>query len=225
VEDDTAMQRVLSVALRSSGFDVQSASTGVAALQQVERHTPDVVLLDLGLPDIDGFAVTAGIRKNHELPIIVLSARDEEHHQVRALDDGANDYVTKPFREGELMARIRAALRRPVAAAERRDIRCGDVHLDLMQRRAFVRETEVLLTATEFKLLRLLAGASGRVVTHQHILQEVWGGGCTDELQYLRVYVRQLRQKIEDNPSRPQRLLTALGVGYRLVAAAESADI
>ncbi|HVW27830.1 MAG TPA: response regulator transcription factor [Polyangiaceae bacterium] len=217
VEDDAVMRRVLTVALRSNGYDVKTAATGQAALHEVESHTPDVVLLDLGLPDIDGFAVTAGIRRAHELPIIVLSARDEEQQQIRALDDGANDYVTKPFREGELMARIRAALRRPVAVSERRDIRCGDLHLDVTQRRLFVRDVSVALTTTEFKLLHLLAQEPDRVVTHQRLLKAVWGTGYTHELQYLRVYMRQLRQKIEEDPSRPRRLLTALGVGYRLV--------
>jgi two-component system KDP operon response regulator KdpE len=166
VEDDSARQRVLTIALRSNGYDVKATAMGRAALDEVEAHAPDVVLLDLGLPDIDGFAVAAGIRRTHELPIIVLSARDEEQHQIRALDNGANDYVTKPFREGELMARIRAALRRPVALSERREIRCGDVCIDVTRRRVLVREAEIAVTATEFRLLHLLAQASDRVVTH-----------------------------------------------------------
>lgn len=217
VEDDAVMRRVLTVALRSNGYEVKGAATGSAALCEVESHTPDVVLLDLGLPDIDGFAVTAGIRMNHEVPIIVLSARNEEQHQIRALDDGATDYVTKPFREGELMARIRAALRRPVALSDRREVRCGDLHIDVAQRRVFVNGSEVRLTTTEFKLLHVLAQEAGRVVTHQQLLKLVWGTGYAHEVQYLRVYMRQLRQKVEADPSRPRRLMTALGVGYQLL--------
>jgi two-component system KDP operon response regulator KdpE len=219
VEDDTVMRRVLTVALRSNGYDVRSTDSGRGALREIETNTPDMVLLDLGLPDIDGFEVTAGIRRERELPIIVLSARDEEHHQIRAFDDGVNDYVTKPFREGELMARIRAALRRPIAISERREIRCGDVHVDVSQRRVFVGGAEVALTATEFKVLHLLAQSQGRVVTHSQILRAVWGPSQAYEVQYLRVYMRQLRQKIEEDASQPRRLLTALGVGYRLVPA------
>jgi two-component system KDP operon response regulator KdpE len=217
VEDDTVMQRVLTVALRANGYNVRAAGSGFAALREVDTFTPDVMLLDLGLPDIDGFAVTARVRRTHELPIIVLSAREEEENPVRALDDGANDYITKPFREGELMARIRAVLRRPVAVAERRDIWCGDVHVDVAQRRVFLGERELVMTATEFKVLHMLAQAAGRVVTHQQLLRAVWGVGFAKEVQYLRVYVSQLRQKLEENPARPRRLVTALGVGYRLV--------
>ena len=217
VEDDQAMQRVLTISLRSNGYDVKATGLGSVALDEVDAHTPDVVLLDLGLPDIDGFAVAAGIRRMHELPIIVLSARDEEHHQIRALDNGANDYVTKPFREGELMARIRAALRRPIAISERREIRCGDIHIDVAQRRVFLRQTEITLTATEFKVLHLLAQKADSVVTHQQLLKTVWGNAYVDEVQYLRVYMRHLRLKIEDDPGQPRRLLTAVGVGYTLV--------
>src|SRR5689334_20405057 len=211
------MRNVLTVALRSHGYDVKAAANGGDALREVEHRTPDAIILDLGLPDVDGFQVVTQIRRAHEVPIIVLSARSEEQHQVRALDDGANDYVTKPFREGELMARIRAALRRPVPLSERRELRVGDLFLDALQRRAFMSDAELVLTPTEFKLLHILARECNRVVTHQQLLREVWGIHSVDEVQYLRVYMRQLRQKIEKDPARPERLVTALGVGYRLV--------
>jgi two-component system KDP operon response regulator KdpE len=153
------------------------------------------------------------------VPIIVLSGRVEEQHQIRALDGGANDYVTKPFREGELMARLRAALRRPTALAERREIHVGDVYIEAMQRRVFVGDAEVTLTPTEYKLLYALACESDRVVTHQQLLRAVWGPSKAEDVHYLRVYMKHLRQKMETDPSRPQRILTALGVGYQLVDA------
>jgi len=218
VEDDNVMRNVLTVALRSHGYDVKAAANGCDALREVQVRTPDAIILDLGLPDLDGFQVVTQIRRSLEVPIIILSARGEERHQVRALDDGANDYVTKPFREGELMARIRVALRRPVSLSERRELRVGDLFLDALQRRAYIGDTELALTPTEFKLLHVLARECNRVITHQQLLREVWGVHSVEEVQYLRVYMRQLRQKIETDPARPRRLLTALGVGYRLVA-------
>jgi two-component system KDP operon response regulator KdpE len=163
VEDDPEMRSVVSFTLRNYGYDVREAATGSEALSQIQTRTPDAMLLDLGLPDIDGFVVTACVRQEHEFPIIVLSARGEEQHQVRALDSGANDYVTKPFREGELMARIRAALRRPVPVTERRDLNVGDLRIDSTQRRVFVRGEEVTLTRTEFDLLDVLARNADRV--------------------------------------------------------------
>jgi len=218
VEDDSVMRGVITLALRSHGYDTRAAATGTEALREVERRTPDAVILDIGLPDKDGFEVTADIRRRHELPIIVLSARSDEQFQVRALDGGANDYVTKPFREGELMARVRAAMRRPVAVSERRSISVGDLSIDVVTRRVFLGGREVVLTTKEFKLLYALARAGGRVVTHQQLLREVWGSSNVDDVHYLRVYVKQLREKIERAPARPERLLTALGIGYQLVA-------
>ena len=217
VEDDAEMRGVVAYTLRSYGYDVKEAATGADALSQIQARTPDAVILDLGLPDIDGFVVTACIRQAHDFPIIILSARDEEQQQVRALDGGANDYVTKPFREGELMARIRAALRRPVPALERRELNIGDLRIDSAQRRVFVRGAEVTLTRTEFELLDVLARSADRVVTHRQLLRAVWGADHADEVHYLRVYVKLLRAKIERNPASPTRILTTLGVGYRLV--------
>jgi len=216
VEDEELMRRVLHVALRSQGYDVAEAATGNQALLKVRARTPDAIILDLGLPDMDGAQVASCVREEHETPIIVLSARGEEQHQIRALDAGANDYVTKPFREGELMARIRAALRNANHIPNRSELRVGDLRIDVLQRRVFLRNAEVVLTPTEFKLLHLLASEAGRVLSHSQLLREVWGPSHVEELQYLRVYMKQLRQKIEEDPSQPQRLLTTPGVGYRL---------
>jgi len=215
VEDEELMRRVLHVALRSQGYDVVEAATGNQALLKVRSANPDAIILDLGLPDMDGVEVASQVREEHETPIIVLSARGEEQHQIRALDAGANDYVTKPFREGELMARIRAALRMANHVPDRNVLRVGDLRMDVLQRRVFLKGTEVTLTPTEFKLLHLLASEAGRVLSHSHLLREVWGPSHVEELQYLRVYVKQLRQKVEDDPAQPQRLLTTPGVGYR----------
>ena len=215
VEDEELMRRVLHVALRSQGYDVVEAATGNQALLKVRSANPDAIILDLGLPDMDGVEVASQVREEHATPIIVLSARGEEQHQIRALDAGANDYVTKPFREGELMARIRAALRMANHVPDRNVLRVGDLRMDVLQRRVFLKGTEVTLTPTEFKLLHLLASEAGRVLSHSHLLREVWGPSHVEELQYLRVYVKQLRQKVEDDPAQPQRLLTTPGVGYR----------
>jgi two-component system KDP operon response regulator KdpE len=221
VEDDAVMLGVLSVALKSHGYDVRAAASCGEALTEIRRKLPDAMILDLGLPDMDGFEVAARVRDRSELPIIVLSARGEEYSQIRALDEGANDYVTKPFREGELMARVRVALRRPVDRTARTQLVVGDVRIDELQQRVFVQEVEVEVTPTEFKLLQLLARHPDQVVTHQQLLREIWGAARVSEMQYLRVYVKQLRQKIEKDPSHPQRIRTALGVGYRLAVPAE----
>ena len=216
VEDDVVMRGVLMVALRSHGYDARPATCGREALDEVASQPPDVMLLDLGLPDMDGVDVAASVRREHALPIIVLSARGDEQQQIRALDHGANDYVTKPFREGELMARIRAALRRP-PLVHRADLKLGDLTIDPDERRVFVRNREVRLTPTEFKLLHILARQPGRIFTHEQIMGEVWEADEPRHIHNLRVYMRLLRNKIESDPTRPARIVTALGVGYRLV--------
>jgi two-component system KDP operon response regulator KdpE len=215
VEDQREMRKVLLVSLRSHGYEVAEAETGQQALVKVRETPPSAMILDLGLPDMDGVEVATEVRREQNLPIIVLSARGEEQQQIRALDAGANDYVTKPFREGELMARVRAALRHGPRARE--EMTVGEIRIDAVRRRAFVRNAEIDLTPIEFKLLHLLACEAVRVVTHGQLLREVWWPTRVDEVQYLRVYMKQLRQKIEDDPSQPKRILTALGVGYRLV--------
>jgi two-component system KDP operon response regulator KdpE len=216
VEDERNMRKVLLLALRSHGYQVVEAATGKQALDSFRDVQPNVMLLDLGLPDMDGVDIVSCVRKDHEFPIIVLSARSEEEQQIKALDAGANDYVTKPFREGELLARVRAAVRYGPRLKERRELVIGDLRIDAIQHRVYVRGVEVELTPTEFKLLHVLASEPGRVLTHGQLLREVWGPTRADDVQYLRVYMKQLRRKIERDPSRPKRIMTALGIGYRL---------
>jgi two-component system KDP operon response regulator KdpE len=216
VEDDRCMRGVLRLALQGRGYEVIEAASGHQALARFREAPPDLMILDLGLPDIDGVDVAVRVRHEHELPIIVLSARAEEAQQIRAFDAGANDYVTTPFRAGELMARVRSALRCAPRARED-ELQVGDVRLDTLARRVFLKDVEVELTPTEFKLLHVLLGEVGRVVLHNRLLREVWGPGCK-EIQYLRVYMRQLRAKLEEDAARPRRILTVLGVGYRFVA-------
>jgi two-component system, OmpR family, KDP operon response regulator KdpE len=217
VEDEALMRRVLVVALRSQGVSTLEAETGTEAIRLLADQAVDCILLDLGLPDIDGVEVVTRVRAiNPSLPIILLSAHGEERHQIRALDAGADDYITKPFREGELMARVRAALRRAVPG-DKTDLNVGDLRIQIVDHRVFLKNTEIQLTPTEFKLLSTLARSAGRVVTHGQLLSEVWGANRVDEVQYLRVYMKQLREKIEEIPSHPKRILTTLGVGYRLV--------
>jgi two-component system KDP operon response regulator KdpE len=216
VEDELDMRKVLAVAFQSRGYEVVEAASGAQALAALRDALPSVVILDLGLPDMDGVDIVLDVRREHGIPIIVLSARGEEYQQIKALDAGANDYVTKPFREGELMARVRAALRYSRGTRESPELHVGNIVLDTVKRRVFVSRVEVELTPIEFKLLHLLAMEAGRVVTHGQLLSEVWGPSRVEEVQYLRTYMRQLRAKIEEDPSRPKRIMTELGVGYRL---------
>lgn len=217
VEDDLVMRKVLRVALSSHGYEVVEAATGAQALAQMRSRCPDAMLLDLGLPDMDGVEVARLARAEYEFPIIVLSARNEEQQLVLALDSGASDYMTKPFREGELMARLRAALRPISDKLSRRELRVGDLRMLLIERCVFVAERDVPLTTKEFELLLVLAREAGRVVKHERLLSEVWGPTAVRDTQYLRVFIRQIRSKLEDEPSRPRRIVTALGIGYRLV--------
>ena len=218
VDDDSDLRSVVTLALRNYGYEVKEAGTGSEALRLIRVRAPDAVILDLGLPDMDGFEVTASIRAEYQVPIIILSARAEEQHQVRALDGGANDYVTKPFRERELMARVRVALRRPTTHGQDDDTTTvGDLLIEAGKRRVFLAGVEIKLTRTEFELLDVLARKADRVVTHRQLLLAVWGSAHVNEVHYLRVYMKLLRQKLEENPTRPKRLVTALGVGYRLV--------
>lgn len=219
VEDDAVMRRVLLVTLRGYGYDASAAANARDALKHVETRAPDAMILDLGLPDMDGVEVATTVRRRHDLPIIVLSARGEEEQQIQALDAGANDYVTKPFRESELMARVRAALRRPVSLPERKVLEVGAIRIDALERRVYLRDVEIPLTPIEFKLLYLLARESPSIVTHEQLLRAGWSASRSEDVQSLRVYVKQLRRKLEADPARPQCLVTALGVGYRLLSA------
>lgn len=217
VEDDLPMRRVLHSALGGQSYRVWEAGGVQEGLSLFEQHAPGAVLLDLGLPDGEGFELLERIRETSETPIVVISARGEERDQVRALDSGANDYVTKPFREGELLARLRAALRS--AARASRSAECivvGELRLQCFERRAFLNDAEVELTPTEFSLLQVLARDAGRVMTHRQLLRQVWGPAYTEDVQYLRVFMKQLRTKLERDPGKPKLLVTTPGVGYRL---------
>jgi two-component system, OmpR family, KDP operon response regulator KdpE len=217
IEDEAQMRRFLRASLASNGYHVIEAENGTDGLAQAATRNPDLVLLDLGLPDLDGLVVTERMREWAKMPIIVLSARGKEEDKVKALDAGADDYLTKPFGVAELMARIRVALRH-VSRSESGATRftMGNVQVDLARRQVIKDDTEVHLTPIEYKLLTTLIKHEGRVITHRQLLKEVWGPSSSEQTQYLRVYMGQLRHKLEDNPSRPQFLTTEPGVGYRL---------
>lgn len=215
IEDEAQMRRMLRVSLSNRGYRLVESATGSDGLVQAASRTPDIVLLDLGLPDMDGLEVTRRLREWSKVPIIVLSARGQEEDKIMALDGGADDYLTKPFSVGELLARIRVALRHVVGVAES-VFSLGDVRVDLGKRQVSVAEEEVHLTPIEYKLLTTLIKSAGRVVTHRQLLREVWGPNAESHTQYLRVYMGQLRHKLERDPARPKFLLTEPGVGYRL---------
>jgi two-component system KDP operon response regulator KdpE len=220
VEDETAMRRFVRASLSSHGFRLIEATTAREAQSLLPGHRPRLILLDLGLPDGDGIDLTRRIREWSQVPLIVLSARGREEDKVAALDAGADDYLTKPFGVGELLARMRVALRHVARAPgdgdEAKEIRNGELHVDLLARTVKVAGREVRLTPIEYRLLILLARHVGRVLTHGHLLREVWGPGHAGSTHYLRVYMAQLRQKIEADPARPALLVTEPGVGYRM---------
>ncbi len=218
VDDEPQLRRLLRTALEES-FRVIEADTARRALIEAATHKPDVVVLDLGLPDAEGHEVVRGIRNWSALPIVVLSARTEEAQKIRALDAGADDYVTKPFSVPELLARLRAALRRSsqVPGQEFEPLQLGDTNIDLARRTSSRAGDQLHFTPIEYRLLAALAKQGGMVVTQRHLLREVWGPDHVDQPHYLRVYMKQLRQKIEPDPTQPKFLLTEVGVGYRLV--------
>jgi two-component system, OmpR family, KDP operon response regulator KdpE len=217
IEDEAQMRRFLRVSLSSNGYRVFEAETGEAGISQAAARNPDLILLDLGLPDVDGVVVTERLRSWARTPIIVISARGREEDKINALDAGADDYLTKPFGVGELLARIRVGLRNAVRGdSSGPQFSVGELKVDLARRHVSVSGQEVHLTPIEYKLLATLVKHAGRVITHQQLLREVWGPGSRDQTQYVRVYMGQLRHKLERNPSRPQYLTTEPGVGYRL---------
>lgn len=220
IEDELPIRRFLRATLGSHGYRLLETGTAQEGLLQTATQRPDLVLLDLGLPDMDGIEVTRRLRVWTEIPIIVLSARGQERDKVAALDAGADDYLTKPFGVDELLARLRVALRHARRGQHTADdpvIQAGDLHIDLPQRRVMLAGQEIHLTPIQYDLLRTLARHIGKVVTHTQLLREVWGPNYATETHYLRVYMGQLRQKLEANPARPRYLLTEPGVGYRLV--------
>ncbi|MGH7440641.1 MAG: response regulator [Polyangiaceae bacterium] len=219
VEDERQMRRFVSITLTAHDYAVIEAETAAEGTRQASAYTPDVILLDLGLPDADGLELIGRIREWSAMPIIVISARGKEDDKVRALDAGADDYVTKPFGASELLARIRVALRhaaRPAESVAPVVVIGEDVRVDLVKRLVIVRGEEVHLTPIEYKLLAVLVKHAGMVVTHRHMLEQVWGPGHAHQMQYLRVYMTQLRHKLERVPAHPKHLVTEAGVGYRL---------
>jgi two-component system KDP operon response regulator KdpE len=219
IEDEPPIQKFLRVTLEAQGYQVIEAVTGKAGLIEAASRTPDLIILDLGLPDMDGIEVTRQLREWSKIPMIVVSARGKEQDKIVALDAGADDYLTKPFSVGELMARVRVALRHAAANTETGEpiFDVGGLHVDLARREVTIDGKAVHLTPNEFKLLAVLVKHAGKVLTHRQLLKEVWGPGSRNETHYLRVYMNQLRQKLEADSARPKYLRTEPGVGYRLM--------
>jgi two-component system, OmpR family, KDP operon response regulator KdpE len=222
IEDEAPIRRFLRASLSVEGFNVVETTTGTEGLRAITQQVPALVLLDLGLPDMEGTDIIHQVREWSSMPIVVLSARGEEASKITALDAGADDYLTKPFGVGELLARIRVALRHASKVSSDQSIgsivETSDVRIDLERRVVTKSNVEVRLTKIEFDLLAALARNAGKVVTHRHLLKEVWGPHAVHEPHYVRVYMANLRKKLEDNPSRPSFLITEQGVGYRLRA-------
>ncbi len=219
IEDEPQMQRFLRIVLQGQGYSFIEAQTGQEGLLQAATRLPDIILLDLGLPDIDGLEVTRRLREWSDIPIIVLSAREQEQDKIKALDAGADDYLTKPFGAGELLARIRVACRHKVmlqSTAGEPVFILDKLRVDMSRRQVFLNEQEVHLTPIEYKLLTALIQNAGKVVTHNQLLKAAWGPSYSKETQYLRVYMTQLRHKLESDPARPRFLINEPGIGYRL---------
>ncbi|HET8576509.1 MAG TPA: response regulator [Methylomirabilota bacterium] len=220
IEDEPQIRRFLRATLSSTGYRLYEATTGEDGLLEVSTRQPDVVIVDLGLPDMDGLHVIRQLRGWTKVPIIVLSARGQEQDKIAALDAGADDYVSKPFGVGELLARLRVALRHAAGSGEKGEpmFSVGGLSVDQLRRQVVVDGKEVHLTPIEYRLLTTLVRHAGKVLTHRQLLEEVWGPPYAEQAHYLRVYMAQLRRKVEANPARPRYLLTELGVGYRLTA-------
>lgn len=215
VDDEVQIRRLLEITLSASGYKISEAATAKEALTLAATVHPVVVILDLGLPDMDGLVVIKKLREWYQKPIIILSVRNSEEDIITALDNGANDYLSKPFRTGELLARLRVAIRQGQDASDNACLTFGSLSVDIANHMVRKNNELIKLTSTEYSLLALLAKNEGRVLTHQYILKEVWGMGYIEQTQYLRVFVAQLRKKIEDDPSKPTLLNTESGIGYR----------
>jgi two-component system KDP operon response regulator KdpE len=216
VDDEPQIRRFLRASLSGHDYEVIEAATGQDALNQIVTAKPDLVILDLGLPDMDGVQVLKQVREWSKVPIVVLSVREREQDKIAALDAGADDYLTKPFGVGELLARLRTAMRHGLPAGEEPTFQTGDLKVDLARRKVWIANREIKLTPTEYSILKYLVAHAGKVVTHRQLLHEVWGPAYVDEPHYVRVYVGQLRHKIEQDPAQPRYLLTETVVGYRL---------
>ncbi len=215
IDDEVQIRRLLEITLSANGFKIIEASTGKEGVTLAASQQPDLIILDLGLPDVDGLDVINKLREWYLKPIIILSVRNSEEDIVKALDNGANDYLTKPFRTGELLARIRVAIRQNQISAENPVVKFDTLTIDLANHTVRKNNELIKLTSTEFSLLAILAKNEGRVLTHQYILKEVWGMSYIEQTQYLRVFIAQLRKKIEDDPVKPKWLNTESGIGYR----------
>ena len=217
IDDELQIRRLLRVCLEANGYRVLEATTGQEGITQAAQSHPEIVLLDLGLPDMDGVAVLKRLREWSQVPVVVLSVREGEEDKVAALDNGADDYVTKPFSAAELLARLRVAQRHATPPDETPLFQSGDLEVDLSARTVKRGGREVKLTATEYSLLRLLVRHVGKVLTHRQILKEVWGPGYLEQTHYLRVYIAHLREKLEADPAKPRLIATEPGVGYRML--------
>ena len=217
VEDDVPVRNLITTTLKAHDYRFLTAANGESAILEASSHNPEIILLDLGLPDMDGKAVVKALREWSETPIIVLTAREQEQEKIAALDVGADDYVTKPFGMGELMARMRVCLRRAGNKEGEPILTCGGLQLNLLEHRVVVEGREVKLTPTEYELLKVMLKYAGRVLTHKQLLKAVWGNEYDTDTHYIRIYMRQLRRKIEPDPAQPKYLITEAGIGYRLL--------
>jgi two-component system KDP operon response regulator KdpE len=217
IDDEAQIRRLLEITLRSNDFVVSTAATGKDGILAVAQHPPDLILLDLGLPDTSGHEVLKHLREWYSKPIIIISVESNEQDIVRALDNGANDYVVKPFRTGELIARVKSALRNALPQSNTLKIEFSEITIDLVARVVEKKGQAIKLTATEYSLLSLLARNEGKVLTHQYLLRQIWGPHYHEQSQYLRVFIGQLRKKIEDDANRPKYIITESGVGYRFI--------
>lgn len=215
IDDEVQIRRLLEITLNANGYKIIEAPTGKDGLVAAASHTPTLIILDLGLPDVDGLEILKKLREWYQKPIIILSVRSAEEDIINALDHGANDYLTKPFHTGELLARIRSSLRQNHTPEEAAVLSFDSITIDLTSHTVKKGGELLKLTSTEYSLLALLAKNAGRVLTHQYILREVWGYGYMDQTQYLRVFIAQLRKKTEDNPTHPKLIITESGIGYR----------
>lgn len=217
VDDENQIRKLLRVALTAHDYMVAEAASGQEGLNEAAVFRPDIIILDLGLPDIDGLEVLRRLREWSKIPVIILSVKEQENDKIAALDAGADDYLTKPFGMGELLARIRAALRHVAGAGEEPILSFGNLTLDLAHRRVSVNDCEIKLSPIEYDLMKNLAVHAGKVLTHKHLLRTIWGPDYTNDTHYLRVYIGQLRRKVEADPSNPQHIITEPGIGYRLL--------
>jgi two-component system KDP operon response regulator KdpE len=217
IDDEAQIRRLLRVTLEAAGYAVREADSGGVGISEITFRRPDAIILDLGLPDMPGLEVLKRLREWTQVPVLILSVLGEDDKKIAALDSGADDYLTKPFSGGELLARIRVMLRRNQPSDDMKVVKFGAIEVDLVRRIVSRNREEVRLTAKEYALLRLLVLNAGKVITHRQLLRELWGPNAEEQTQYLRVYLGRLRQKLEDSPNQPRHLKTESGIGYRLV--------